>query len=103
MSHNYNDGRSSLNKIFFGLKDVKESSEVQKKNCIEGVVEVTKGDRVKSVVYKYQTKAKEYIMHADFSNCSQGVTLFACEATNMDNRKSKVVKGPEDNQNSAVC
>ncbi|KAL8095044.1 uncharacterized protein LOC141690288 isoform X2 [Apium graveolens] len=83
--------------------DVKESSEVQKKNCIEGVVEVTKGDRVKSVVYKYQTKAKEYIMHADFSNCSQGVTLFACEATNMDNRKSKVVKGPEDNQNSAVA
>lgn len=60
--------------------DVTESSEVQKKNCIE-VVEVTK----------------------DLSNCSQDATMFAYEATIMDNRKSKENKGPEDNQNSAVA
>lgn len=105
MSHNYDDQRSSLNKKFFGLKDVTESSEVQKKNCIEGVLEVAKGDGVKPVigVYKYRTKAKECIMPADLSNCSQDATMFACEGTVMGNRKSKEIKGPEDNQNSAVC
>lgn len=86
------------------MKDVTESSEVQKKKCIEGVVEVTKGDGVKPVIgmYKYLTKAKEYKMRADFSNCSQDATMFACEATIMD-MKSKDIKRPEDNQNSAVC
>ncbi|KAK1389764.1 hypothetical protein POM88_017942 [Heracleum sosnowskyi] len=85
--------------------DVTQSSEILKKNCIEGVVEVIKGGSVKPVIgeYKYGTKAEEYRMFADLSNCSQDTTTFACEATIVDKRKRKENKGPEENQNSAVA
>lgn len=98
-------GDHHLTRIFFGLKDVTQSSEILKKNCIEGVVEVTKGDGIKPVIgeYKYGTKAEEYRMFGDLSNCSQDATTLASEATIMDKRKSRENKGPEENQNSTVC
>lgn len=94
-----------VNKTIIDLKDVIQSSEVQKKNCVEGVVEVTNGDDVRpdTGVYKYRTKAEEYRMLANTSNCSQDVTLFAREAAVMGYRTSNKNKGMGENQNSAVC